>query len=396
MRSHTLLAFPALLLAYGMTPALSRADFVQTDLVSDVSGLAPAMDPDLKNPWGMSFGATTPFWVSNQASNTSTLYDPLGMTIKVPLTVNIPTGGATPPTGPTGQVFNNTASDFMIPAPTGAVKSAFLFVTLQGTLEGWNPGSTGAPANAEGVASVPKASFTGLTLDSVGGSNYLYAADATGSIRVFNGSFTNVTSTTFAGKFVDPAPVSGFTPFNIQNLGGNLFVTYAAATSTGAPLPGGYVDEYSAAGNFIQRIATAGPLNAPWGLALAPMGFGSFGGDLLVGNLYNSTIDAYNLGNHDNLDGSITVKTGFSSPVGLWALDFGNGATGNADTLYFDAGVNNQKDGLFGEIRSVPEPGYLALFVTALAGLLVHRWRRGRASAPSHRAWAGARVPLST
>jgi uncharacterized protein (TIGR03118 family) len=396
MRSHALLAFPALLLAYGLTPALSRADFVQTDLVSDVSGLAPTMDPDLKNPWGMSFGATSPFWVSNQASNTSTLYDPLAMTIKVPLTVNIPTGGATPPTGPTGQVFNNTASDFMIPAPTGTVKAAFLFATLQGTLEGWNPGSTGGAANAEVVASVPKALFTGVTLDSVGGTNYLYAADATGSVRVFNGSFTNVTNTTFAGKFVDPAAVAGFTPFNIQNLGGTLFVTYAAATSTGAPLPGGYVDEYSAAGNFIQRIATAGPLNAPWGLVLAPMGFGSFGGDLLVGNLFNSTIDAYNLGNHDNLDGSITVKTGFTSPVGLWALDFGNGATGNADTLYFDAGVNNQKDGLFGEIRSVPEPGYLALFVTALAGLLVDRWRRGRASACSHRAWAGACVPLST
>jgi uncharacterized protein (TIGR03118 family) len=333
----------------------------------------------------MSFGAATPFWVSNQGSNTSTLYDPLATTIKVPLTVNIPTGGATPPTGPTGQVFNNTTSDFMIPAPTGTVKAAFLFASLQGTLEGWSPGSTGATANAEVVASVPKASFTGLTLDSVGGSNYLYAADATGSIRVFNGSFTNVTNTTFAGKFVDPTPVTGFTPFNIQNLGGNLFVTYAAATSTGAPLPGGYVDEYSAAGNFIQRIATAGPLNAPWGLALAPMGFGSLGGDLLVGNLFNSTIDAYNLSN-DNLVGSITVKTGFTSPVGLWALDFGNGTTGNADTLYFDAGVNNQRDGVFGEIRSVPEPGSLTLLVTALAGMLVHRWRRGRASAFAHRA----------
>jgi hypothetical protein len=122
------------------------------------------------------------------------------------------------------------------------------------------------------------------------------------------------------------------------------------------------------------------------------------GGDLLVGNLYSSTIDAYNLSNHDNLDGSITVKTGFTSSVGLWALDFGNGATGNADTLYFDAGVNNQEDGLFGEIQSVPEPGYPALFVTALAGLLVQRWRwrRGPASACAHRSWAGARVLLST
>lgn len=395
MRSHTLMAFPALLLVCGLTPAPSRADFVQTNLVSDVSGLAPATDPDLKNPWGMSFGATTPFWVSNQASNTSTLYNALAVPTKVPLTVNIPTGGASPPAGPTGQVFNSTASDFMIPAPTGTVQAAFVFATLQGTIQGWNPGSSAGMTNAETVATVPHAVLTGLTLDSVGATNYLYAADATGSIQVFNGSFADVTNTTFAGKFVDPNPVAGFTPYNIQNLGGKLFVTYAAVTSTGAPLPGGYVDEYSATGTFIQRIATGGPLNAPWGLTLAPSGFGSFGGDLLVGNLYNSTIDAYNLGNHDNLVGSITVKTGFTSPVGLWALDFGNGATGNADTLYFTAGVNNQRDGIFGAINSVPEPGYLSLFVIGLAGLLVHRWRRARASECPHRACAAARVPLS-
>lgn len=297
------------------------------------------------------------------------------------LTVNTPTGGASPPTGPTGQVFNSTAGDFMIPAPSGTVKAAFLFATLQGTIEGWNPGSNGGMTNAEVVASAPHALLTGLTLDSAGGTNYLYAADATGSIRVFSGSFGDVTNTTFAGKFVDPSPVAGFTPHNIQNLGGNLFVTYAAATSTGAPLPGGYLDEYSAAGNFIQRIATGGSLNAPWGLTLAPVGFGSFGGDLLVGNLYNSTIDAFSLNNHNRLDGSITINTGFSSPVGLWALDFGNSVTGNAHTLYFDVGVNNQRDGLFGAINFVPEPDYLGLFVPGIAGLLIYRLRRERVHA---------------
>jgi hypothetical protein len=113
------------------------------------------------------------------------------------------------------------------------------------------------------------------------------------------------------------------------------------------------------------------------------MGFGSFGGDLLVGNLYNSTIDAFNLNNQDHFDGSITVKTGFTSPVGLWALDFGNGVTGNANTLYFTAGVNGQKDGLFGAINSVPEPGSLSLFLPALAVLLIYRWRRERATSRS-------------
>jgi len=380
MKNPALLAFPALLLTCALTPSISRADFVQTDLVSDIPGVAPVTDPNLKNPWGMSFGAMTPFWVSNQVSNTSTLYSALPAPSKVPLTVNIPTGGTSPPTGPTGQVFNSTTSDFMIPAPGGTtVQALFIFATLQGTIQGWNPGSSAGMTNAETVATVPHGVLTGLTLDNVGATNYLYAADATGSIRVFSGSFADVTNTTFAGKFVDPNPVAGFRPYNIQSLSGNLFVTYAAATSTGAPLPGGYVDEYSAAGNFIQRIETGGPLNAPWGLTLAPKGFGSFGGDLLVGNLGNSTIDAFNLSNQDHFDGSIVVKTGFTSPVGLWALDFGNGATGNANTLYFTAGVNNQRDGLFGAINSVPEPGCLSLFAPALAALLLYRWRRKRA-----------------
>ncbi len=385
-KNRVLLAFPSVLLICALIPTIGRADFVQTDLVSDVSGLAPQTDPDLKNPWGMSFGPKTPIWVSNQVSNTSTLYDPLATPIKVALTVNIPIGGPSPPTGPTGQVFNSTSGDFMIPAPMGTVQAVFLFATLQGTIEGWNPSSNGGLSSAEVVATSSRSVFTGLTLDSVGTNNYLYAADATGSIHVFNSIFADVTATTFAGKFVDPSPVAGFTPYNIQNLGSNLFVTYAAVTHTGAPLPGGYVDEYDASGNFIQRIATAGPLNAPWGLTLAPQGFGSFGGDLLVGNLSTSTIDAFDLNNHNQLDGSITVKTNFSSPVGLWALDFGNGVTGDSNTLYFTTGVNDQRDGIFGEINSVPEPDYLSLFVPALAGLLIYRRRRHHASRWAHRA----------
>jgi uncharacterized protein (TIGR03118 family) len=379
MKKSVWSALSVLLAAYGINPAVSRADFVQVNLVSDIASLAPTQpaDPDLKNPWGMSFSTTSPFWVSDQGADTSTLYNALGSPIKQGLVVNIPTDGLGPPTGPTGQVFNSTASSFLIPSPSGTVKSTFLFDTLQGTIEGWNPGSTGGLNNAEVVATAPGAVFTGLALDSAGGNNYLYAADATGSIQVFDSSFTNVTSTNFAGKFVDPAPVSGFTPYNIQNLGGNLFVTYAAATSTGAPLPGGYVDEYNSSGTFIRRIATGGPINAPWGLTIAPSGFGSFGGDLLVGNLYNSVIDAYNLSTPTpTFAGSITVNTGFASPVGLWALDFGNGKTGNADALYFTAGINNQKDGLFGEILSVPEPGYLALLALGVSGLMSYRFLR--------------------
>src|SRR5262249_2144582 len=158
-----------------------------------------------------------------------------------PSPVTIPTGGLGPPAGPTGQVFNSTTSDFQIPAATGTVKATFLFDTLQGTIQGWNPGSAAGMGSAETVQTVAGAVFTGLALASFNGANYLYAANAAGNIMVFDGAFNNVTGTTFAGKFVDPNPVAGFTPYNIQLLSdGHLYVTYAAATNTGAPLPGGY------------------------------------------------------------------------------------------------------------------------------------------------------------
>lgn len=144
------------------------------------------------------------------------------------------------------------------------------------------------------------------------------------------------------------------------------------------PLPGGYVDEFDTAGNFIRRIATGGPINAAWGLAIAPSGFGQFANDLLVGNLYDSTINAYNLStNTPTLVGSITVNTGFASPVGLWALAFGNGTTGDANTLYFTSGINDQKDGLFGSL-SVPEPGSAVLLILGTTTVTLCEFARRR------------------
>jgi uncharacterized protein (TIGR03118 family) len=355
-------------------------EYVQTNIVSDLPGVALNQDTNLVNPWGMSFSSTSPFWVSNQGSGTATLYNPLASPVKQGLTVTIPTARIGPPTGPTGQVFNSTTSDFMIPAPGGTtVKSTFLFDTLDGTIQGWNPGSNAGLHAAEPLVTA-NAVFTGLTLASSGGANYLYAANAAGSIMVYDKTFNNVTSTTFAGKFVDPNPVAGFTPYNIQRLSDdNIYVTYAAATKTGAPLPGGYVDEYDTAGNFIRRIATNGPINAAWGLAIAPSNFGTFSGDLLIGNLLDSKINAYNLSpTVPQLVGSITVDTGFTSQVGLWALAFGNGVTGDMDTLYFTAGINDQKDGLFGSISFVPEPSSGLLLI--LGGLIV-----GACQAARHR-----------
>src|SRR3984885_12996194 len=195
-----------------LSPALSLADsFTQTNLVSDVAGLAATIDPNLRNPWGMSFSATSPFWVSNQVSGNVTLYDGAGTII--PLVVSVP-GGA-PPTGPTGQVFSGTTS-FALP---GSGATHFIFATLNGTIEGWSSGTT-----AVQVVSTPGAAYTGLALASSGGSTYLYAADSTGQIRVFNSSYQ---PTTLTGNFTDPHPVAGFVPFNIQLIGSSLYVTYA-------------------------------------------------------------------------------------------------------------------------------------------------------------------------
>jgi uncharacterized protein (TIGR03118 family) len=338
----------------------------------------------------MSFSSTSPFWVSNQGSLTTTLYRALpSTTIVIPPSPVAIQGGTSPPTGPTGQVFNSTTtttSNFQITAPNGTtVKSSFIFDTLNGTIQAWNPGSLNAAAAAETVVTASGAVFTGLALLATSnGPNYLFAADATGKIRVYDGTFTDVTNTTFAGKFVDPNPVAGFTPYNIQLLtDGHLYVTYAAAGPGGVPLPGGYVDEFDTAGNFIKRIATNGPINAPWGLAIAPSGFGQFANDLLIGNLYDSKINAYDLTtNTPTFAGSITVNTGFASSVGLWALAFGNGTTGDPNTLYFTSGINDQKDGLFGSL-AVPEPGSAVLLILGTATIALSQFARRRSRTDS-------------
>jgi uncharacterized protein (TIGR03118 family) len=332
--------------------------YQQTNLVSDVPGLAAVTDPNLKNPWGVSFSQTSPFWISDQATNVSTLYDGAGNI--VPLVVSIPSIGVPP--GPTGQVFNGTTS-FVLPNGSPA---AFLFATLDGQLLGWN---SGAGTTAVNVATTSGAIYTGLANGNVGAANYLYAADNTGHVNVFDANFNNVTNTTFAGKFVDPNPLPGFTPFNIQNINGNLYVTYAN-TPGGVPQPGGFVDEFDSSGNLVKRIATSGALFAPWGITLAPSTFGSFGGDLLIGQFGDGQILAYDpasgmfLGTLDGKNG-MPIVNDF-----LWALDFRTGGMNdNLNGLYFTAGIHGQADGLFGVITPTPEPGTVSLLFAAVGSL---------------------------
>jgi len=334
--------------------------YQQTNLVSDIAGVAQVTDSNLVDPWGISFSSTgtgTPVWVSDQGTGKATLYavTPSDTATKVFLpgglsAVTIPTGGTGSPAGPTGQVFDST-SDFSIPGPSGSVPALFIFDTLQGTIEGWNPGSSGGLSSAEIVVNnSATAVYTGLTTGSSGGHDYLYAANdiASPGIEVYNGSFTKVT---LSGNFVDPKLPKGFLPYNVQNIGGELFVTYR-----GPSFKGGAVAEFNTDGTFVKQIASnkkAGNLQSPWGVALAPSSFGKLSNDLLVGNFSSGRIDAYS--SNGKFKGQLdnTSKKPITIP-GLWTLEFGNGLkAGPTSSLLFTAGIDGESHGLFGTLQFV-------------------------------------------
>jgi len=345
--------------------------FNQTNLVSSVAGMGGGMpDASLINPWGSSSSSTSPIWVSDQGTGLSTLYNPNASPIKQGLIVTIP--GSVVPSGPTGQVNNadTATTDFTIPGPSGPARSIFLFATLDGRIVGWSPASNGGTSTALTATTVTGAAFTGLAQGSVGSTFYLYAADFTGTtgahgIDVFDPTFTNVSGTTFAGKFTDPNAVAGYLPYNITLLNGNLFVAYAQPSGI-VTTGGGYIDEFDTSGNFISRVytdTTGTNLKGPWGMAIAPSGFGSFGGDLLVGSFGNAAATAGN-GTITVLDlattpatlvGTLSSPNGTIANAGLWSLILGNGHSGGTSgTLYFTAGIDGQTQGLFGAIAFTP------------------------------------------
>jgi len=366
-------SLPKIALLLSIQPlAVFASPFAQTNLVSNVPGLAANLDPNLKNPWGISHSATSPFWVSNQGSNNSTLYNaasvPQALIVTVPPT-------APPPTGPTGQVSNSFGAGNFV---ENGAPANFIFATLAGSIDAWNA-SNGTTAAV--VASTPGAVYTGLAIGTNGAANFLYAANfAGGHVDVFSSSFA---PTTLAGSFVDPNLPAGYVPYNIQNVGGKLYVEYAQVdpitheAAEGAGL--GVVNVFDTNGNFLQRIHSGGQLNAPWGIAIAPAGFGEFGGDVLVGNFGDGTINAF-----DPITGNYvgTLKDSSGNPIvndGLWALDFrapGSGFDPNA--LFITAGINDEADGLFAEIQAVPEPAAMALFALGLLGVAGIARRRKR------------------
>jgi uncharacterized protein (TIGR03118 family) len=324
-------------------PAFGRdSRYKVVPLVSDIPGMAPITDPNLVNPWGISRNiAGGPFWVANAGTGTSTLYsgDVNGSPfVRNPLVVTIP-GGL-----PTGTVFNPT-NDFVVTSGTSSGRAFFLFSSISGNITGWNP-TVPPPApstQAQIGTSVNGAVYTGLAIGNNGSGNFLYAANvAQGRIDVFNATFQ---LTTLPGSFTDPRLPRGFSPFNIQNLGGALYVTYTDSRNSGA------VSKFDLNGNFIKRIATAGQLNEPWGLAIAPSNFGSFSNALLVGNFGNGRIHGFDLTTGRSL-GALKGRNGGPIQIsGLWAILFGNGvSTGDTNALYFAAGIEREQHGLLGKI----------------------------------------------
>jgi uncharacterized protein (TIGR03118 family) len=348
---------------------MSTTLFDQTNLVSDQFGVAQVQDRTLINAWGISSAPTQgAFWVSSAGKNLSELYigDVNGSAIARPIKVNVP--GT-----PTGQVFNinqplmgtGNSTDFSVSDGTNKGASVFIFATKSGKIFGWSPavghqiplgGGTISDQAEVGFSSNDDAIYTGLAIGNVGNSHFLYAADFNNhKIDVINGQFHK---THLSGSFSDPNLPSGYGPHNVQNLGGHLFVTYAKEDSAnpGREVFGagkGFVDEFSTSGRLIRRVASGGSLNAPWGVAIAPKSFGSFGGDLLVGNLGDGHITSFDPSKNFATEGQLKNANGSTIAIdGLWGLQFGNGqSAGDANALYFAAGPGHYQHGLFGSIR---------------------------------------------
>ena len=349
------------------------------NLVSD--GIVPAVtiDPNLINPWGISYAPTGPFWVSDNNAGVSTLYNGAGTKLGLTVAIPPPAGGSGAGTS-TGQVFNG-GTGFRVSSGGNTGVARFIFATEDGTISGWSPGVDFTHAILGVDNSASGAVYKGLAIGSTGGASYLYAANFnSGKLEQYDSNFNLVKS------FTDPGVAAGYAPFNVQNLGGELYVTFAlqngAKHDDVSGAGHGYVDVFNLDGTFNRRLVSlGGSINSPWGLDIAPSGFGAFAGDLLVGNFGDGTINAF-----DPVSGAFKGSVlGFNAqPIvlgDLWGIINGNGANaGSKDSVYFAAGVLNEAHGLFGSITLVPEPATWAFMLIGLGtvGAKLRRDRRGR------------------
>jgi uncharacterized protein (TIGR03118 family) len=329
----------------GASASAAANSYTVTNLVSDVPGQAVHVDPDLVNAWGLTSLPTSPWWVADNGTDVSTLYRADGS--KVPLTVQVPSA-------PTGAV-SNTGSHFVVSNATGSGPALFIFATEEGKILGWNPNVSLTQAQVAVDHSGLGAVYKGLAIASTPTGDFLYATDFhNGRVDVFDANFQQVNA---PGAFVDPKIPAGYAPFGIQNLNGTIVVTYAKQDADRhddvAGQGHGFVDRFDTSGIFLGRVATHGQLNSPWGIAMAPAGFGTFAGDLLVGNFGDGQISAFAPKPDGTFELVGQLRTSNHQVVtidGLWSLQFGKGATNNGPitTLFFTAGPDGESHGLFG------------------------------------------------
>jgi uncharacterized protein (TIGR03118 family) len=328
--------------------AATPSRFTEVDLVSDHLTLATPADSDLVNPWGLALSPTSPLWVANNGQNIATLYagGGTGPVVKNANTHPVVNGR------PTGQVFNDTANDFLVVDGDATTRARFIFATESGTIAAWYPALGNTTAVKPGTDG---AIYKSLALWHTTGGNFLLAGDFhNGKVDVFDSAFHPVPAMSAPDFFTDPDLPAGYAPFNIMTVGVKVYVSYARqdadAEDEVAGVSRGFVDLYTDGGRSVHRIASHGTLNAPWGMAIAPASFGSFAGALLVGNFGDGRIGGFTDDGHflgllkDANDDPIAID-------GLWALQQGTAAAGSSDWLWFSAGPDDETHGLLGQIR---------------------------------------------
>ena len=340
---------------------IATRSYVQSNLVSDIPGLAAHTDPNLKNPWGTSVGPGSPIWVSDNHAGVTTLYDGAGnaqsLVVAIPAPLSAGAGAVGAPTGQAFNTFDPSSSDFVISQDGKSGPAFFLFATEDGTIAGWNPSVDKTHAiiavdrsTATDAVGDVGANYKGLALVTMSSGKFIYATSFRfGRVDVFDSHFNLVNS------FTDPTVPTGFAPFGIHNVGGKLYVTFAKqgpGKNDDDARPGnGFVDVFSPNGDLLQRLVSRGKLDSPWAVTLAPTTFGAFGGDILIGNFGNGRINAYDP-TTGMFQGELSGPGGGPIAIdGLWGLRFAPATPGaTPNTLFFTAGLNHEADGLFGTL----------------------------------------------
>jgi uncharacterized protein (TIGR03118 family) len=354
-----------------------RGAYAVVPLTSNLPNVAPNQDPVLQNAWGVAFTpGASPFWISDNATGCSTLYDGAGVPaggppprkVAIPLPGGVPSAtscmpvppNANPPptnAAPTGVVWNPTG--FLVPGTS--ITAVFIWATEDGTVSAWAPTLPDTSHAVEAVNNSPNAVYKGLAVGTNAQGVFLYATDFRGAkIDVFApANFSAATSAQIPGSFTDPNIPSGFAPFGIQNINGDLFVTYALQDQKKhddvAGRGNGFVDVFDTDGHLLRRFASRGKLNSPWGMTRASFAFGSFSDMILVGNFGDGRVNVAD--SRGKFVGQLTDSLGNPLVIdGLWTLTLGGGKNSSPDTVYFTAGPNGETNGLFGTIVPVPRP----------------------------------------